>query len=499
MPNSAQLKSRAEEIKAAVVKISNDPELTGAQRQEQLANLKSDWDAHQLDVKNSEAAAEFRKELSAGASEKPADEVGPESYRIEVPNLKRAARSLGVAILNSPGYKRALAELGGKDGMGMKNKFDTAFEVSLKDSTAAANLMGEGLSGTTGPTAAGQSPFLPGSWGAGIQPMFIPGVVEQRLYELTISDLFTSIPTSSPDVTYLVESVANFNAAATAEAGNYPFSSEQFARVYEQIGKITNAAQVTDEIVRDAPFLFNFLQGRLIEGIQRQEEVQLLAGSGYPGVNGLLNRSTGFTASSGTGATSATGTNVVFPTAGTPGAGAAGATIASLHYGRVVAGTGTTGTPATAVAIAEGVFSAIIDIQTGLFYNPNAIIMNPADYHTIRIGKDGNGQYYGGSMWGADYGYGQNAGTGYIGNPGNSLWGVRVVQTPAMPAGSILVGYFGPEVANTLRREGISMQMSNQNGSNFVDGEVTLRAEERLGLAVYRPKAFELIQVTAAP
>ncbi|WP_223274048.1 hypothetical protein, partial [Nocardia cerradoensis] len=85
------------------------------------------------------------------------------------------------------------------------------------------------------------------------------------------------------------------------------------------------------EILRDAPFLFNFLQSRLIEGIQRQEEVQLLAGGGYPGVNGLLTRSSGFTASSGTGATSATGTNIVFPTAGTPGAGATGATISSLH------------------------------------------------------------------------------------------------------------------------------------------------------------------------
>jgi HK97 family phage major capsid protein len=499
MPNSAQLVARAKEIETAVKTISENPELTGAQRQEQLENLRKDWEAHQLDVKNSEAAASFRKELSAGASEKSADEVSPESYRIEVPNLKQASRALGMAILKSPGYQRALAELGGRDGMGMKNKFDHAFDVSLKDSTAAANLMGEGLFGTSGPTAAGQNPFLPGAYGPGILPMFLPGVVEQRFYELTIADLFTSIPTSSPDVTYLVESTANFNAAATAEAGTFPFSSEEFSRVYEQIGKITNAAQVTDEIVRDAPFLFNFLQGRLIEGIQRQEEVQLLAGGGYPGVNGLLTRSSGFTASSGTGATSGTGSSVVFPAASTPGAGAQSATITTLHYGRVVAGTGTTGTPATAVAIAEGAFGAIIDIQTSLFYNPNAILMNPADYHTIRIGKDANGQYYGGSMWGADYGYTQNTGTGYIGNPGNTLWGCRVVQTPAMPAGNILVGYFGPEVANTLRREGISMQMSNQAGSNFVDGEVTLRAEERLGLAVYRPKAFELIQVIPAP
>jgi HK97 family phage major capsid protein len=497
MPNSAQLVARAKEIESEVKRISEDPDLTGAQRREQLDNVKKDWDAHQLDVKNSEAAANFRKEIAGGSGEAAASaaEVGPEDFRIEVPNLKHSARQLGMAILKSPGYMRALAELGGKDGMGMRNKFDSSFEVSLKDSTAAANLMGEGLYGTTGPTAAGQNPFLPGAYGPGILPMFIPGVVEKRFYELTIADLFTSIPTTSPDVTYLVESTAAFNAGPTAEAGAYPFSSEAFTRVYEQLGKIANAAQVTDEIVRDAPFLFSFLQGRLVEGIQRQEELQLLAGAGTPGVNGLLNRSASFT--QGTAGLSP-GTGVVFPAANTPGVGALPATVSTLHYGRQAVGVGSTGTAPTAVDIAETVFSAIIDIQTSLFYNPNAIIINPADYHTIRIGKDGNGQYYGGSMWGADYGYGQNVGTGYVGNPGNTLWGTRLVQTPAIPAGNILVGYFGPEVANTLRRDGITLQMSNQAGTNFTDGEVTLRAEERLGLAVYRPAAFELIELVNA-
>lgn len=353
--------------------------------------------------------------------------------------------------------------------------------------------MGEGLFGTTGPTPAGQNPFLPGAFGPGIQPNFLPGIVQQRFYQLTISDLFTSIPTTSPDITYLVEATANFNAAAVAENGLYPFSSGTFSRVYEQIGKIANAAEFTDEVIRDAPVLFNFLQGRLIEGIQRQEEVQLLAGAGYPGVNGLLNRSSGFTIPTA----GLTATNVAIPATGAIGAAAVPATIPTLTYGRQVKGVGTAGTAPTGQAIAEGIFSAIIDVELALFFRPNAVIMNPQDWHTIRIAKDANGQYFGGGFFGSNYGYPKDESTNAFPG-GETIWDTRVVQTPACPAGTILVGYFGAETAQTVRREGISMQMTNTNGTNFVNGQVTLRAEERVGLMVYRPKAFELIQLANA-
>ena len=503
MANSAQLVTRGKELAKRLSEIESDETMSRTEKSTALDVIAKDFEAYQLEVNDSERAGEFRKILGDLAEIKGVDVKGGDGDELptmSVPNLNRQRRRVAERFLRSEAYRNVIKDLGGpKDKIaGAKRGFTHDWELSLKDSTQGANTMGEGYFGATN-SFTGISDgtyFLPGAYGPGVQPQFIPGVVEQRLFELTIADLFPSIPADSPVLTYLAESTINWNSAATAEGQPYPFSSNEFTRHVEEIGKITNAAEVTDELIKDAPFLWNFLQTRLVEGVQRQEEVQLLAGGGYPGVKGLLTRASQFTTSGQTGITN--GTNVVFPAAGTAGAGVAGATIASLAYGRQLEGA-SAGLYPTALQIAEGIFGAMVDIQTTIFYSPNAIVMNPKDWMLLRLAKDNNSQYYGGSMFGSDYGYAANEGNGYLGAPGNKLWNTRVVQTPVMPQGIILVGYFGMETGYVARREGLSMQMSNQAGTNFTDGMVTLRAEERLGMAVTRPSAFELISLINHP
>ena len=113
--------------------------------------------------------------------------------------------------------------------------------------------------------------------------------------------------------------------------------------------------------------------------------------------------------------------------------------------------------------------------------------MHPKDWAVLRLAKDSNSQYFGGSFFGQNYGYPNDT--------SKNLWGVNVITTQSIPQGSVLVGYFDSSTIQTARREGISMQMSNSNGTDFVNGRITVRAEERLGLLVYRPSAFELIQL----
>ena len=491
--NSSQLKARGRELAQAIETI-NVSDMTEAEKGAALDNVKVDWDAHMLAVKNSERASEMSAKLGPTGEAKEVDGTPSVLPQLEVRNLSRIRRELGTALLRHPKYAEACKALNDFDKP--KSQFDFTFNVEAKDATAANNIMGEGLAGTgtgvTGPSAVGQNPFLAGSFGAGILPTFIPGIVEQLFYNLHISDLISSIPVSSPDLSYLTESLATNNAAAVAEGALYPFSNEQFSRVYEQVGKISNAATLTDEVVKDAPQLFSFIQGRLLEGIARQEEVQILAGSGYPGVNGLLNRSTGFTKPQVITAS----TNVKFPANGESGAFVAQQNIASLTYGRKITGA-STGVYPTAVAIAEGIFAALVDIQLSVFNTPNAIIMHPSDWAIIRLGKDTAGQYFGGSFFGGVYG-GSGTQSAGVHTP-NALWGVPVVTSQSIPPASVLVGYFDSSTIQTARREGVSMQMTNSNGTDFVQGKITVRAEERLGLLVYRPTAFELINLVVGP
>jgi HK97 family phage major capsid protein len=493
MSTEAQLKARGRELAKAIEDI-NGSEMTEAEKGAALDRVQGDWDTHMLAVKNSERASEMAAKLGENGNlrtiEGEGDIVLPQ---LEVRNLGRIRRDLGAALLRHPKYQESIKALNDFDKP--KGQFDFTFNVDAKDATAANNIIGEGLTGTgsgvTGPTAAGQNPFLAGSVGAGILPTFLPGIVEQLFYNLHISDLISSIPVTSPDLSYLTESLATNNSAATAEGALYPFSNEQFSRVYEQVGKISNAATLTDEVVKDAPQLFSFIQGRLLEGIQRQEEIQLLAGSGYPGVNGLLNRSTGFTKPQVITAS----TNVKFPANSEPGAFVQQQNIASLTYGRKIQGA--TGVYPTATAIAEGIFAALVDIQLAVFNTPNAIVMHPNDWAVIRLAKDTAGQYFGGSFFGGVYGGAGSQGAS-VGNP-SSLWGVPVVTSQSIPAGTVLVGYFDSSTIQTARREGVSMQLTNSNGTDFVQGKVTVRAEERLGLLVYRPSAFELINLVVGP
>jgi HK97 family phage major capsid protein len=245
-------------------------------------------------------------------------------------------------------------------------------------------------------------------------------------------------------------------------------------------------------MIQDAAYIWSLIQQRCVQGVQRKEEIELVAGSGYPGVNGLLNRTAGFTAPQTVTAI----TNLVWPTAGTPGIGGGTDTVASVTPGRAVKGTGTTGTPPTGTAIAEGILNAIVDIRVKTFFEPDAVLMNPLDFLTIRLSKDNNLQYYGGSMFGADYGYNQNQPTPQATNQ-FALWGKKVVTTPAMPQGLVLVGDFAGW-NRILRRGGLRTDITNVNGTDFEQNLWTCRSEERVGLMVERPELFELIQLQNA-
>jgi hypothetical protein len=257
------------------------------------------------------------------------------------------------------------------------------------------------------------------------------------------------------------------------------------------VGKIAILERVTDELVMDAPMVWGLIQQRLVQGVQRKEEIELVAGAGYPGVGGLLSFAGSFQAPMTVPAV----TNLSFPTAGTPGIGAAPDTVATVTPGRAVyggAGAAAGTNPPTGIQIAEGLLRAITDIRVNTFFEPTAIIMNPLDYLTVRLAKDLNNQYYGGSMFGRDYGFAANEPTPQAVFQ-FGLWGLKTVATPAMPQGLALTGDFA-DWDRVLRRGGLRVDITNTNGTDFEQNLWTARAEERIGLMVERPEVHELVQ-----
>lgn len=371
------------------------------------------------------------------------------------------------------------------------DELDTIVGELITKAQGIAGLQGVATSGTATPAAlANGAYFLGGTAGAVVEPQFIPGIVELRFFPTVIASLFSNMPVSSPIVSYVRETGWTNNAAAVPEGATKPTSQNAVQRFTEEIGKIAHLVRTTDEMIQDAPYFWSLVQRRLADGVLRKEEIELLAGAGYPGVNGLLGRSTQFTKHTN-GITAVA--NLAIPTANTPGAGVASNTVASVTPGYQI--TGASGAAPTGVQIAEGILSMLTDIRTTQFFEPDAVLVNPANYMTVRLAKDENGQYLGGSFFGSNYGQAanQNASLGAV-EEGLTLWSKRTVTTPVMPLNLTLVGCFR-EGGQVLRRSGLEVQATNTNGTDFEQNLWTVRAEERLGLLIERPELFELGQL----
>jgi HK97 family phage major capsid protein len=102
------------------------------------------------------------------------------------------------------------------------------------------------------------------------------------------------------------------------------------------------------------------------------------------------------------------------------------------------------------------------------------IVLHPSDWAAIELTKDKNGGYI-------------------FANPQNLatpvLWGRPVVPTQAMTVDTALVGAFRLG-AQLFDREDANVVISTENQDDFIRNMITIRAEERLALAVYRPQAF---------
>lgn len=246
---------------------------------------------------------------------------------------------------------------------------------------------------------------------------------------LVIRDLFGSETISGSALTYLVEGAMEGTPAVTAEGAKK--AQVHFANptaVTVSLKKITEFIKESDEYINDYPFLASAINGRLLYALGLKEQNELV--SDLLGTSGIQTDSTSWT--------------------------------------------GTT----KADELADIIFSALMDVQEQSGYAADAIVLNPATWQLIRLGKDSNNQYYGGGYF-AD-------------GQGKQLWGVPVVVTTAVTASQIIAGAF-KTCGSVVSKGGVSVEATNSNEDDFLHNLMTIRAEERLALAVRRPSGFKLI------
>jgi HK97 family phage major capsid protein len=107
-------------------------------------------------------------------------------------------------------------------------------------------------------------------------------------------------------------------------------------------------------------------------------------------------------------------------------------------------------------------------------YPATGHVLHPTDWAGIETLKDSTGRYI-------------------IGNPQGTtqptLWGLPVVATQAITVRKFLTGAFKLG-AQVFDRWTARVEIATENEDDFIKNLVTILAEERLALAVYRPEAF---------
>ena len=262
-----------------------------------------------------------------------------------------------------------------------------------------------------------------------------PGVIPGSFAPLTIRQLIPTIAVTSNAVNSLRESSWTNDAVEVAEAGAKPESDIVFAPYNVIVETVAHWIKVSNQLLADAPAVAAYIDTRLRDGLAQRVDRQLLLGNGTsPNLSGLTD----------------SGNFVAF----TPTAGAnLVESINKAKYNRWAVG-------------------EIVD----------TVIVNPADWAAMEILREGTGT--GAYLYGAP---GTAAGT----NP----FGLNVVMSPYMTAGSFVIGALRGS-ATIYQRQGAVVEMGYIN-DDFTKNLVTIRAEERLGLAVDRPMGIMFGAITA--
>jgi HK97 family phage major capsid protein len=273
---------------------------------------------------------------------------------------------------------------------------------------------------------------------AGAYPIFPyrVGVIPQAFPPLIMRDIVPVIPLDGTNaVEYVRESWAVPMADYQVNEGDKKVQTGvTYTEYTAAVRTIANFVKVSRQMAMDVPFIMTTIEQRVSLGCLLKEDKEILYGDNTAGhLWGLMNQATKLA------------TFWTMPVTGNTYNSLDELNIAATH----------------------------IENQ---FYFPTNIILNPTDEAKMEMLKTSFGSYVLNDRSPQQDGI-------------MRLWGLPVVTTPNMNTGDFLVGAFPGQCA-LFDRETVVVEIAFQNEDDFVRNLITIRAEERVALAVFVPAAF---------
>lgn len=264
-----------------------------------------------------------------------------------------------------------------------------------------------------------------------------PGILNIPNIPLTVRSILSVGRTSSNAIEYVKESGFTNNAGPQYSPNTSPAWQDGALKNKSELTYTLSTAPVrtlahymkaSRQILDDVPALQSEINNRLLYGLALEEEREILTGDGLQGrLLGLLPQAADYD----------TTLNVAGDTK-----------IDKIRH-------------------------AILQVTKANYMATN-VVLNVKDWHDIELIKSTDGYYI-------------------VSNPMSGapprLWGLPVLASLNMTVGRFLVGNF-PLGAQLFDRMESSIQVANQNEDDFIRNLITILAEERVGLAVYRNDAF---------
>lgn len=260
-----------------------------------------------------------------------------------------------------------------------------------------------------------------------------PGLYNDPRRDLSLLDYLPSLPASSATFEYMQIKDYTNNATEQEEEGAQKAQTSIDAELETaNIATVAHWTRASKQVLDDTPALGQQIGNLLNYGLLEKLESRLIAG---PGGKGKIKGLIGY---------------------------------AVPH---VVVGT---------LKPVDAIGQAVTAMKTS-GWQARLIIMNPDDWFSISSERDADGQYV-------------------LGSPRDPappvLWGVPVITSGSMPAGTVLL--LDTTQVAMLDREQPTLMLSREDGNNFTSNLVTLLAELRAGLAVFSTGAVRSVDISDA-